>query len=27
MLVHYRKYCMRAWPWGKYSSQLHLVLH
>jgi len=26
-LVHYRKYCMRAWSRGKYSIRLHLALY
>jgi len=26
-LVHYGKYCTRAWSRGKYSTQLHLVLY
>jgi len=26
-LVHYGKYCTRAWSWGKCSTQLCLVLY
>ena len=26
-LMHYGKYCTWAWSWGKYSTQLRLVLY
>jgi len=27
MLMHYRKYCTRAWSRGRYSTRLRLVLY
>jgi len=26
-LVHYGKYCTRAWSWGKYSTRLRFMLY